>query len=120
MPSDLAANTNLAPTAADRRRAPRKRVLFQGKIVYPHNSFSADCVIRDLSARGARITIAPDAVSRDPFLIVVRNAVVHRSLTVWSHLNSVGLQFQESQSLGGEVPRQMRAIQRLWVDLAPR
>ena len=113
-------NDHRGPDGAERRREPRRRVLLQGKIVYPHNSFSADCVIRDLSAGGARITLPPEAVSQDPFLIVVRQAVVHESTTVWSTPSFTGLKFDRSHSLGGETPLQLRHIQRLWTELAPR
>ena len=106
--------------AADRRREPRRRVLLQGKVVFPHNSFSADCMIRDLSERGARIAVADQMITTHPFLIVVREAVIHQSTTMWTDPRQAGLRFDESHALDGEVPLRLRAMRRLWVDLAPR
>jgi len=111
------ANDHPSGSAPDRRQTPRQRVLLQGKIVYPHNSYAADCVIRDLSTKGARITVDPRALSAEPFLIVVRDGSAHRSLAVWSNPRFTGLRFQESHVLRDQVPASMQAIQRLWVDL---
>jgi hypothetical protein len=113
-------NDNLAPPPKERRGELRRRVLLTGKLVYVHNSFSADCTIRDLSPGGARITVAPEAVSSDPFLIIVRRAVVCESRTAWRAGDQAGLQFIKTHALGGQTPLQLRAIQRVWVELMPR
>ena len=113
-------NDNGPVGPAERRAQKRRRVLLQGKIVYPHNSFSADCTIRDLSDGGARILISPEAIAPEPFLIVVKNAVVHQSSTVWQKDNQAGLRFDGSVSLSGETPLHLRNIQRIWVELMPR
>ena len=104
----------------ERRREPRRRALLKGKIVYVDNSFSADCTIRDLSPTGARILAAPEAIRGDPFLIVVKEVVVHRSRVAWRLDEQTGLQFVQSSELGGDVPLHLKTIQRLWAELAPR
>ena len=113
-------NDNDTVPRQERRRESRRRVLLTGKIVYPHNSFSADCTIRDLSPRGARIKVNPEAISPDPFLIVVKGAVVHESATAWQTEDQAGLQFHNSFSLTGETPLNLRNIQRIWLELMPR
>jgi hypothetical protein len=113
-------NDNADRPLADRRREPRRRVLLTGKIVYPQNSFSADCTIRDISASGARISVNPEAISSDPFLIVVKDAVVHESHTAWLIAHQAGLRFLNSTDLGQEAPLQLRQIQRIWMELMPR
>ena len=107
-------------TVADRRREPRRRVLLQGKVVFPHNSFSADCMIRDLSEGGARIAVDRQMITTHPFLIVVREAMIHQSTTMWTDARQAGLRIDESHALDGEVPLRLRAMKRLWIDLAPR
>ncbi|MDB5429289.1 MAG: type pilus assembly PilZ [Caulobacter sp.] len=114
------ANDNGPPPPRERRADVRRRVLLTGKVVYPHNTFSADCTIRDLSAGGARILVAPEAVSADPFLIVVKDAVVHQATTAWHDGNQAGLKFQATVNLAGETPLHLRNIQRIWVELMPR
>ena len=83
MPHFDTANDNGGRTPNERRREPRRRVLLTGKLVYPHNNFSADCTIRDLSANGARLIVRSEDLSSDPFLIVVKKAIVHGALTAW-------------------------------------
>ena len=92
-------------------------MLLQGKIVYPHNTYAADCMIRDLSTQGARISVDPRALSKEPFLIVVRDGSAHRSATVWSTPRFSGLRFHESHALRDPVPEHLRAVQQLWVDM---
>jgi len=113
-------NDNRAPVGPDRRQALRRRVLLTGKIVYPHNSLSADCTIRDLSDAGARISAAPEAISGDPFLIVVKDAVIHEAKTAWRNSAHAGLHFKRTVSLTGETPLHLRHAQGLWVELMPR
>ena len=114
------ANENTLGPVGERRSTPRHRVFLKGKIVYLNNSLSADCTIRDLSPRGARIQVNPDVVSGDPFLIVVKDAVIHQSVTAWKSGAQAGLRFQDATSLSGDVPLHLRHAQRLWVELMPR
>jgi hypothetical protein len=113
-------NDNRPSPPHERRAEVRRRVLLKGKIVYPHNTFSADCAISDLSARGARIVVAPEALGADPFLIVVKDAVVHHSTTAWRKGDRAGLRFQATVNLSGATPLHLRNIQRIWVELMPR
>ena len=113
-------NDNDASPRDERRAEPRRRVLFKGKIIYPHNSFSADCVIKDLSPGGARIAVAPEAMSADPFLIVVKEAVVHRSTTAWRNATQAGLRFHDTVSLASDTPLNLRHAQNIWKELMPR
>ena len=119
-PDFVPSNDNVVVPVPDRRREPRRRVLLQGKIVYPHNGCTADCVVRDLSSGGARLSAVPEALTSHPFLIVVRQAVAYEARTAWAAPPQAGLQFVARTDLGGEVPRHFKAIQRLWVELMPR
>ena len=42
----------------ERRKSLRKNVLLTGKIIYGEGAHVLDCTIRDVSATGARITLA--------------------------------------------------------------
>ena len=114
------ANDNDDQPPPERRGQVRRRVLLTGKIVYPHNGFTADCTVRDLSEGGARIGVSPAAIFADPFLIVVRQAVVHHSLTVWRNGQHAGLSFLKTVDLSGQQPLYLRPIQRVWLELALR
>lgn len=110
-------NDNGAPAPSDRRREPRLRVLLTGKLVYPHNDVSADCTIRDLSANGARLIVRPEDLTSDPFLIVVKRAIVHQALTAWRAGAQAGLSFADSVDLVGQAPPHLKGFQRIWIDL---
>lgn len=93
-------NPQKAGWVGERRRDPRRRVLLQGKIVFPHNSFSSDCLIRDLSPGGARIGVDTASLSQDPYLIVVRDALVHETRTMWTQAQQAGLRFSANHGPG--------------------
>ena len=114
---DTPANDNPDEKPPERRREARRRVLLQGQIVYPHNRYTAQCVIRDLSCLGARISVAADALSREPFLIVVRDGLAHSSSQVWSNPRFTGLQFRKTYALRDTVPHELKTMQQLWIDL---
>jgi hypothetical protein len=105
---------------SDRRREGRRRTLLKGKIVYVTSSYCADCRVRDISAGGARIVVAADAVSDDPCLIIVKHAAVYATRTAWRRGDEVGLQFTGKIDLGGVVPLPYRSIQKVWIELMPR
>lgn len=95
-------NDNLPAAIRDRRAESRSRGLLQGEIVYPHDGLTADCTIRDLSAGGARITVHPEPPGGEPYLIVVRDAVVHRSQPVWRTSARAGMRLVDRFDLGGD------------------
>jgi len=112
------ANDNDRPYPQERRCEPRRRVLLTGKIVYPGNSLTADCTIRDLSPRGARISTDTALASNDPYLIVVKHAVVCPSRTAWRRDSQSGLRFMETVDLHGKPPPRARRARNIWVELA--
>jgi len=116
----IAANDNLAPAGGERRRTHRRRVLLRGKIVHLTDDYGVDCVIRDLSRRGARINIAPEAVMTNPYLMVVRDGVAHHAVVSWRWMGDAGLTFCESHPLRGDVEAPLKDIKRLWSSLAMR
>jgi hypothetical protein len=113
-------NDNSQRPFRERRAEIRRRVLLTGKVVYPTNSFSADCTIRDLTPLGARIAVDSEAVSDDPVLIIVRRATAYASCAVWRGDREVGLRFTRSIDLSDRTPLNLRAIQRVWLELMPR
>jgi hypothetical protein len=115
-----AGNDNRRQPVFERRSQPRRRVLLTGKIVSADYSFTADCVIRDLSEGGARVVAPADAVCGQPFLIVVRSAMAHRCSGVWHGDGHVGLKFLDATNVSVDVPRHLRSVQALWAQLAPR
>jgi hypothetical protein len=101
----------------ERRRHPRRRVLFQGQLSTDDAAFTANCSIRDLTEGGARISrYDPDALGRRPVLIVVREGAAYRTRAVWSDQNSVGLAFEGRADLRHASTPAARVLRRIWMD----
>ena len=108
------------PSRDERRSQARRRVFLQGKIVSPQPGFSADCIIRNLSPSGARISLSPDATLWDPFLIVVSHAELHELDAVWRHGGDAGVRFLNRIELDHAVPPHLNLMRHVWLGLLPR
>ena len=104
----------------ERRRLSRRRALLKGKIVYPRNTLSTDCTIKDISTGGARVSLGGETVSDGSYLIVVRDGVAHEATAAWRSADQVGLKFERSFDLTAEAPLHLRDAQRIWLELMPR
>lgn len=83
----------------DRRRERRDRVLFRGRIIIDDGFSTIDCVIRDLSSRGARVTVQDQAViPRTLSLAVLDTGRTFEAIRRWQRGQTVGLEF----SIGDE------------------
>ena len=103
--------------AVERRREPRRRVLFQGRLASGDANYTANCSIRDLTAGGARVSrFEPDSLSRKPVLIVVREGVAYWTRAVWADATNVGLAFERRADLDVNPPAEARPFRRLWLD----
>lgn len=83
-----------AERAENRRRNRRDRVLFRGKIALDDGFSTIDCVIRDLSPLGARVTVEDHAViPRTLSLTVIDTGRTFRAVRRWQRGQSIGLEF---------------------------
>jgi len=80
----------------ERRRSARQRRLNGAKIIFNNNSSVFDCVVRDLSDKGARLKVANPVGIPDFFdLRIDRNGARHRSKVVWRSADYIGVIFCE-------------------------
>jgi diguanylate cyclase (GGDEF)-like protein len=78
----------------NRRRERRDRVLFRGRIILHDGLSTIDCVIRDLSPHGARVTVEDQAVPPRAFsLVILDTGRVFDAIRRWQHGQSIGLEF---------------------------
>ena len=78
----------------NRRIAPRRRVLKDGKIVMLNNWSVVDCCIRDVSDTGARICCRdPAAVPAAFRLLMLHTNVIQDVEVVWRRDDMCGLRF---------------------------
>jgi len=93
------------PMVADERMVWRKRVLRGGKIVYGEDGeFSCDCLIHDISASGARISLKPNKfIPTHFYLIDNQTGLAHQAAATWIRvMKSVpqfGLKFSRTHEL---------------------
>jgi hypothetical protein len=79
----------------ERRKAARRRVLKEGKIVFADGLRVFDCTIRDLSTSGARLLIANTVGLPDTFTLYEKSSGLLYPVSVaWRQANSVGVHFQ--------------------------
>jgi hypothetical protein len=80
----------------ERRVSERQRRLHGGKIVFNDNSSSIDCIVRDLSAKGARLDVASPVGIPDWFdLRLNRNGACYPVKVAWRAGKQIGVMFLE-------------------------
>ncbi len=78
----------------DKRKASRRRVLKEGKIVYADAMRVIDCTIRDMSADGARLLIANTLGVPDNFNLYEKSTgLLYPASVVWRRSNALGVKF---------------------------
>ena len=84
-----------APTNyADRRAAPRVKALLRGIIYYNGRSAAADCLVRDISATGAKLELSENVIIPDLFDIYIpKKGGTLRAAVQWRHGDLVGIAF---------------------------
>ncbi len=107
--------------AADKRRAPRVRALLGGRLAYGGGYFTLECLVRDMSADGARIKIPEgQAVPPNLYLLELRSGVVHEARVAWRRLPEVGLEFVRTCSLTDLENPDLQTLRRLWTESRER
>jgi PilZ domain len=79
----------------DKRKAPRRRVLKVGKIVFADGMRVIDCTIRDLSSVGARLIVGNIVGVPDTFQLFEKSTgMLYRASVIWRQSDSVGVRFE--------------------------
>jgi hypothetical protein len=108
---------------SERRRAARQKSFLRGRILFNNRRTAVDCLIRDISATGARL-IFSDAVSIPDLvdIYIPQKEQTLRAHVQWRHGQEVGVAFPEA---GAEPAEQTGAsadlaarVQRLEAEIA--
>lgn len=88
-------NTALAPQVAnDGRIAPRRRMLKSGKIAYSDRHVTIECLVRDMSATGARLRVEGSVTAPDTFeLLIPLDGLEANCQVVWRAGTDLGVKF---------------------------
>jgi hypothetical protein len=103
-----------------RRAGARARSLLTGKVIVGDGEMSVDCVVRNLSARGARVSV-PRAIDlpRQVGLLVVREGLFCEAAVAWRNGEQTGLTFRARHDLATDTDKSRRGIRALWSAIAP-
>ena len=90
-----AGNTALAARSAeDARVAPRRRMLKSGTIAYSDRHVTIGCIVRDMSATGARLRVEGSIMAPDSFeLLIPLDGLETNCEVVWRVGQECGVRF---------------------------
>jgi hypothetical protein len=109
--------TDLENNAREQRGSARHRVLLSGKIVYDAGAITLDCMIRDLSASGAKVRLAGAvALPAELYLIDLKSGVAYEGRVAWRRLPEIGLHFHASHKLSEASDPALAPLKRIWVE----
>jgi hypothetical protein len=78
----------------ERRHTPRHRTFLQGRVFYNNRRQSADCIIRELTDEGARLSFTDTVALPHAFELHIPNRdQTLRVETAWNHGTDVGVSF---------------------------
>jgi hypothetical protein len=78
----------------ERRHIPRHRTFLQGRVFYNNRRQSADCIIRELTDEGARLSFTDPVALPHAFELHIPNRdQTLRVETAWNHGTDVGVSF---------------------------
>jgi hypothetical protein len=115
------------------RKAARKKVLLTGKVVWDQGAHILDCIILDVSATGARITLRQGKkMPQTVFLLDMANRMAHEASIVSERNGGCGMKFLNSYRLAeiGTMRRarghdvetpvapELRYLKRIWLEAA--
>lgn len=93
-PESWARAAGAAPGSAERRGSPRMRILKKGKLILPNNTSVFDCVIRDISETGARLSCEQTGMLPNELqLMFFAIREVRYIRVVWRRPGELGVQF---------------------------
>ncbi|MCJ2059568.1 PilZ domain-containing protein [Methylobacterium sp. J-048] len=80
----------------DHRKETRQRVFLKGRIVFNNGSSSFDCLVRDLSASGARLVLSDATTLPQVFdLYIPQKDRTFRASLCWRREDGIGVVFEE-------------------------
>lgn len=103
----------------NRRKTSRKRTLQRGKIVYGDGAFTMDCLIKDISSKGARITLEKGlSMPTHMYLIDMQGGIAYGAEVSYIRAPSFGLNFLRSYRLAELNDPALKFLKHCWVNAA--
>ncbi|GJE14931.1 MULTISPECIES: PilZ domain-containing protein [Methylobacterium] len=84
---------------SEHRREARQRVFLKGRIVFNNGSSSFDCLVRDMSATGARLVMSDATTLPEAFdLYIPQKDRTFRATLRWRREDGIGVTFADEQA----------------------
>ena len=81
----------------ERRKAPRQKSFLRGNIQFNNGRNTADCLIRDISLYGARLTFSDTITTPDVIdIFIPQKEHTYRCHVVWRHGRELGVEFTQA------------------------
>jgi hypothetical protein len=85
---------------AEKRSAPRLRSFLKGKAIFNNRQSTLDCLVRDISATGARLEVSNAVLLPEVFdLHVPQKDTTYRVRISWRAEGEIGVEFEHAQGL---------------------
>ena len=108
-------------TAPERRPSQRRRFLLGGIIAFSDGAISFDCIIRNQSVGGAKISHAKDLqLPAHFYLINIRDRLVYEAELIWSKEEESGINYKKQMSLSSIDDPALGYLAQLWLSRAGR
>ena len=79
---------------SEHRREIRQRTFLKGRILFNKGASSMDCLVRDMSASGARLALSETTTLPESFdLYIPQKEKTYRSTLAWRRADGVGITF---------------------------
>ena len=105
--------------STERRRESRKRVVHRGKVVYGDGAFTVDCVIRNISAKGARIMLDKGVgIPSCVYLIDIPSGMAHAAEVASIRAPSFGLKFLRTYQIAELKDPSLKYLKHCWIGCA--
>ena len=115
-PAGATPSPPVGPTGCERRGAPRHRSLLGVKLVHTHGILSMDCVLRNMSETGARLSLPPNTGAPDHFdLIDLKHGEAFACRVVWRRYPMIGVTFDARDRLDTAESPRLKSLKSLWL-----
>jgi hypothetical protein len=111
----------ISDTSTERRPDQRRRFLLGGIVTFADGAVSFDCIIRNQSAGGAKLSHAKDVQLPAHFhLINIRDRIVYEVELIWSKESESGVSYKKQMPLADIDDPALGYLARLWLARAGR
>ena len=98
----------------EKRRESRKRTFLKGRIIFNNGTSSMDCLVRDISASGARLALDESMILPDTFeLEIPHRDRAFSALMQWRREDGVGVSLVEEEKADpsdGQLTRLLKRV----------